>query len=97
MVIHGVACSLRVAQINERAYYDVSGTRVMTWAARADLPHRCHVHGCALNRARILGLFRRVCEAAALYLESERALRVHLCDDLIDHITKLVAIGRTRD
>jgi hypothetical protein len=95
-VIHGVACSSRVAQINQRAY-EISGFRVTTWAARADVPHKCDVRGCALNRARILGSFRRVCDAAAVYIESSRALKalkVHLCDDVVDHITKLVANAR---
>lgn len=99
-IIHGAACSLRVAQINARAPYEISGTRVTTWAARADLPHKCDVRGCALNRARTLGSFRRVCDAAAVYLESARALRaqrVHLCDDVVDHITRLVAAGRLHD
>jgi hypothetical protein len=99
-VIHGAACSRRVAHSNERAPYEVSGIRVTTWAARADWPHKCDVRGCSLNRARTLGSFRRVCVAAAVYLESSRALRVqrvHLCDDVIDRITKLVAERRMQE
>lgn len=99
-VIHGVACSQRVAHINERAPYEISGIRVTTWAARADVPHKCDVRGCAQNRARTLGSFRRVCDTAAVYLESSRALKalkLYLCDDVVDHITKLLANGRTQE
>jgi hypothetical protein len=87
---HGAPITHGIALAYEGGY---SGEEcdVLTWAARADVPHKCDVDGCRLYRRYLRARLRYLFEKSLLITQSRAALRRRLPDELVDKILSYAA------
>ena len=85
-ITHGKALTKDTAESAAADAYRTNICSIVSWVERADIPHKCNVYSCTLNRIYLTNKLWGVALKLVLYDECNRFLYTKLPNDIVLYI-----------